>query len=98
LELDYPDKNGVTKRQHYTQLGRHDWIEDKTPDIPPAGAILWSQFWDIVGGKGSEEGFWVCLRAWSDMAGIRPTMWEVDVLQKLHNEYQKEVGKKMREK
>jgi hypothetical protein len=32
------------------------------------------------------------------MTGIRPSMWEVDVLQKLHGEYQKEIGSKMREK
>jgi len=98
LDLDYPDKNGVTKRQHYTQLGQQDWIDAKTPEIPPGGEYLWGWHWDIIGGKGAEEGFWVCLQAWSDMTNLRPSMWEVDVLQKLHGEYQKQMGIKLKEK
>ena len=85
-------------REHYTQLKRWDWIEDKTPEIPPGGEYLWAWFWEIIGGKGAEEGFWSCLRAWSDIAGVRPSMWEVDVLQQLHGEYQRVMGIKMREK
>ena len=98
LDLDYPDKNGVTKRQHFTQLQQWDWIEAKIPIIPTGGEYLWEWFWDITGGKGSEEGFWSCLRAWSDMTRTRPSMWEVDVLHKLHNEYSKVMNQKMREK
>ena len=98
MDLDYPKKDGTTLREHYTQLKQWDWIADKSPILPAGGEYLWSWFWDIVGGKGGEEGFWVCLRAWSDMSNIRPTMWEVDVLQQLHSEYQKQVGIKMRVK
>ena len=98
IDLDYPRKDGTTLRQHYTQLQQWDWIDAKTPEIPPGGEYLWGWFWDIIGGKGAEEGFWSCLRAWSSMVGVRPTMWEVDVLQRLHGEYQKVMGQKMREK
>jgi hypothetical protein len=97
LYLDYPKKDGTTLREHYIQLKQWEWIEAKTPEIPFGGEHLWGWFWDIVGGKG-EEGFWSCLQAWSEMTGIKPSMWEVDVLQRLHGEYQKEVGKRMREK
>ena len=88
----------MTLRKHYEQLKRWDWIDDKSPEIPPGGEYLWGWFWDVVGGKGPEEGFWVCLKAWSDMTNIRPSMWEVAVLQRLHNEYQKQVSTKLREK
>ena len=85
-------------RQHYEQLKQWDWIEAKTPEIPFGGEYLWEWHWDIIGGKGGEEGFWTCLKAWSEMTGTRPTNWEVDVLRKLHGEYQKIMGQKMREK
>ena len=98
IDLDYPRKDGTTLRQHYTQLNRWDWIENKTPTIPPGGEYLWEWFWDIIGGKGAEEGFWVCLRAWSEMANIRPSMWEVDTLHRLFGEYQKQVNRKLQEK
>jgi hypothetical protein len=98
LYLDYPRKDGSTLRQHYTQIKQWDWIEENSPNIPIGGEYLWEWFWEIIGGKGGEEGFWSCLRAWSEMTKIRPTMWEVDALQRLHREYSKEVGLKMREK
>lgn len=98
VEMDYPRKDGTTLRQHYVQLGKFDWIEEKTPEIPPEGDYLWGWFWDIIGGKGSEEGLWSCLRAWSEMTRISLSMWEVEVIKRLHNEYQHEISKKMREK
>ena len=98
IDLDYPRKDGTTLRQHYEQLQRWDWIEDKTPEILPEGSYLWEWFWDIVGGKGAEEGFWNCLRSWSEMTKLRPTMWEVETLRGIYGEYQKAVSIKMREK
>jgi hypothetical protein len=99
LDLDFPNKkDGSTLRQHLTQLKRWDWIEEKSPKVPPGGAHLWEWFWEIVGGRGPEEGFWVCLRAWSEMTGIKPSMWEVDVLRKLNSEYMSEMSRLMKEK
>lgn len=57
LDLDYPKKDGSTLRQHYMQLKRWDWLESKTPTIPPGGEQLWEWFWDIVGGKEPKRAF-----------------------------------------
>jgi hypothetical protein len=101
LDLDYPRKDGSTLRAHYQSFCEQTGVWDPRldpPHIPEEVNYLWEWFWDIVGGKGTEEGFWSCLRAWSEMTTFRPTMWEVETLRSLHGEYQKVMSVKMRER
>lgn len=100
VDLSWPDKKGFTRREHLERWAEMSgkWPEAlEPPEVPFGAERLWDWFWQIVGGKGGDEGFWVCLRAWSEMAGIRPSMWEVRVLRQMYSEYQRVVNAKMRE-
>lgn len=99
LDLDFPrPKDGSTMRQHYEQLGEWDRIEELSPEVPPGGEHIWEWFWDIVSGKGAEEGFWSCLRCWAEMTGERPSPWETEVLARMNMEFQRIVSAKIKEK
>lgn len=101
VDLGWPGKDGATRREHLESYARQSgrWPRQlDPPDVPFGAEHLWDWFWQIIGGKGAEEGFWVCLRAWSEMSGVRPSMWEVGILRRMHAEYQKAVDAKMREK
>jgi len=97
IDLDYPRKDGTTLRKHLTQLKKWDLIEEASPVVPSMAEHLWEWFWDVISGKGGEEGFWMSLKAWSEMTGTKPTVWEVGVLQQLHGEYQRQISAKLRE-
>lgn len=96
MDLDFPRKDGSTLRQHYLQLGRMDLVKAAEPKIPLEGEYLWEWFWDLVSGK-AEEGFWVCLRSWSEMTGIRPSVWETRMLATMNMEFQKIMSAKIKE-
>lgn len=100
MDLDYPRKDGSTLRQHLDNYVKQSGIWDKRldpPDLPRELLHLWGWFWDIVGGMG-EGGFWVALDAWARRTGNDLSPWEAEVIGQLHNEYQKAMGIKMREK
>jgi hypothetical protein len=100
VDLDYPRKDGSTLREHLQSWSRQSgkWDERLNPPvIPERMAYLWEWFWQIIEGRG-DQGFWVTLEAWKQATGNELTWVEVDTLRQMATEYDKAVGKKIKEK
>jgi len=93
LELDYPGKDGLSKREHLAQVeaatGRKVIVE---PEPPFVGVYLWNWFWELNAGRGA-TGFgpaplsYEGIAAWARLAGVCLTPWELRAIKTLDATY-----------
>lgn len=87
--------DGATLREHYAVLAaRRGRMPDEAvaPEVPEAALYLWQWFGELARGRGG-SGFgpnpisWQDIRAWGDLTGIEPTVFEVECLMAIDQAY-----------
>ena len=80
MRLDYPDKHGVSKREHLEQIAESTGKEPKELEMPPFPELydeLWDLFWEIRIG---EPLTYQELSAYQQLSGETLTPWEIEQL------------------
>jgi hypothetical protein len=96
LKLNWPDKNGVTLREHYEQAGW--WEKLEAPEIPEAGTQVWNWYWELDGARGHSGSGTLPIsfgdiKDWIELNGANPTPGEIGIIRRLDSEYMSFVNK-----
>lgn len=98
LELDYPGKDGTTRRGHLLQVyeatGRWSPELDKV-EVPPEGEYLWSLYWELR--RDSALTFQE-VEAWGRIHQVSLSPWEVGTLRGMDGVLQAGINQRLRGK
>lgn len=90
FDLQKPDKDGITKRDHLTQVAKQTGRDELLagPPLPEVAAYLWETFLELHRGRsygmgGGNPLTYEGILAWCNLSGVRLSWGEVEIVKML---------------